>query len=133
MSRHLFRVWDQKEQRYSYFSQPDNTIYRQVWIKLEGGLSSVKHQNPRLDQMILEQSIGLKDKYKMLIYEADILKVDFNDQSLYWEVVWKDAAFKLQRYCKKTNKIIEKYIKPHMVARWEVIGTKHLMGRLMEL
>lgn len=86
MDRFKFRAWLIDEKRYgeniNLFNCCNDTIYDVEEYDNKGSHYTMY----RADEVVLEQSTGIKDKNGKLIYENDI--VDFDDSETYATIEW---------------------------------------------
>lgn len=90
-----FRVWDKNRRGFLYHSR--NTIDSQnLWLSLEGALTSVTRPNHEIENFIIQQFTGLKDVNGVDIYEGDFIEFIpdvrsfLNDDCIHnnWGHVW---------------------------------------------
>lgn len=100
-----FRVWDKNRRGFLFHSR--NTIDSQnLWLSLEGTLTSVTRPNHEIENFIIQQFTGLKDVDGVDIYEGDFVELWTvanqkapNMRGLY-EIIWGRTGFDLK--CHKT-------------------------------
>ena len=73
-----FRVWDKKRKAFYYNTHPNSYDSCQLWIAIEGGLTSVNYPNGEISSgnFVLQQRTGLCDSGGIPIYEGDIVKYE---------------------------------------------------------
>ena len=119
-NRFKFRAWDTEEGRYA--SDED------ICFDTGGACDSVYDLLKHDDQFyVYEQSTGLKDKNGKLIYEGDILEINY--YNTYWKVIYQE---KLGKYCLDNTNGHLRGIDQFLWSTLKVIGNIHENPELLE-